>query len=249
VPALSPPNHAGARRQPCRVASPRDPGPRPSPPPNPRLAPGMSQKTPPHGIFWDISPQHNSAPRSPPAADARLAAPAEPGTQVTGWAAKASTKQSDRQFIDTCCVYPARQRLKSTLHPRCHHRRRMTRGQDGSLLLSCGALASPTSCRFIPALSLRPLLVSLFVSQPVGCLALRRLEWTYQAQLAYSCRKQGYFEARGVVNTAGTDRQSPLGLFPTHVLNGGGRGVRSPLDGLRKAVCSDGRIRPTSRSA
>ena len=44
----------------------------------------------------------------------------------------------------------------STLHPRCRHRRRMTRGQDGSLLLSCGALSSPTSCRFIPALSLVP---------------------------------------------------------------------------------------------
>ena len=27
-------------------------------------------------------------------------------------------------------------------------------GQDSSLLLSCGALASPTSCRVIPALSL-----------------------------------------------------------------------------------------------
>jgi integrase len=35
----------------------------------------------------------------------------------------------------------------------------------------------------------------------------------------------------------------------THVLNRGGRGVRSPLDGLRKAVSNDGRIRPTSRSA
>ena len=100
-----------------------------------------------------------------------LAAPAEPGTQVTGWATKASTKQSDRQFIDTCCVYPARQRLKSTLHPRCRHRRRMTQGQRGSLLLSCGVRASPTLCRFIPALSLRPLFVSLFVSQPLGCLA------------------------------------------------------------------------------
>ena len=45
----------------------------------------------------------------------------------------------------------------STLHPRCRHRRRMTRGQDGSLLLHCGALSSPTPCRFIPALSLCPL--------------------------------------------------------------------------------------------
>jgi len=41
----------------------------------------------------------------------------------------------------------------STLHPRCRHRRRMTRGQRGSLLLRCGALSSPTPCRFIPALS------------------------------------------------------------------------------------------------
>ncbi|MFN0164889.1 MAG: hypothetical protein ACKV22_00540, partial [Bryobacteraceae bacterium] len=30
--------------------------------------------------------------------------------------------------------------------------RRKTRGQDGSLLLSCRALSSPTTCRFIPAL-------------------------------------------------------------------------------------------------
>ena len=45
----------------------------------------------------------------------------------------------------------------STLRPRCRQRRRMTRGQDGSLLLSCGALSSPTSRRFIPALSLHPL--------------------------------------------------------------------------------------------
>ena len=29
--------------------------------------------------------------------------------------------------------------------------RRKTRGQDGSLLLSCRALSSPTTCRFIPA--------------------------------------------------------------------------------------------------
>ena len=28
----------------------------------------------------------------------------------------------------------------STLHPRCHHRRRMTRGQRGSLFLRCGLL-------------------------------------------------------------------------------------------------------------
>ena len=41
----------------------------------------------------------------------------------------------------------------STLRPRRHRRRRMTRGQRGSLLLHCGALSSPTPRRFIPALS------------------------------------------------------------------------------------------------
>ena len=41
----------------------------------------------------------------------------------------------------------------STLHPRCRHRRRMTRGQRSSLNFHCGALASPTPRRFIPALS------------------------------------------------------------------------------------------------
>src|SRR5260370_12537398 len=44
----------------------------------------------------------------------------------------------------------------STPHPRPHGRRRMTRGQDGSLDLSCAALASATPCRFIPALSWCP---------------------------------------------------------------------------------------------
>jgi integrase len=34
-----------------------------------------------------------------------------------------------------------------------------------------------------------------------------------------------------------------------HVLNRGGRGVRSPLDALQKAVSGDGRIRPTGWSA
>ncbi len=38
----------------------------------------------------------------------------------------------------------------STLHPRCRHRRRMTRGQRGSLLLHCGAPSSPTLRRFYP---------------------------------------------------------------------------------------------------
>ena len=46
--------------------------------------------------------------------------------------------------------WPARQCLKSTLHPRCRHRRRMTRGQRGSLLLRCGAPSSPTLRRFYP---------------------------------------------------------------------------------------------------
>ena len=41
----------------------------------------------------------------------------------------------------------------STLRPRRHRRRRMTRGQRGSLLLHCGVLSSPTPRRFIPALS------------------------------------------------------------------------------------------------
>jgi len=42
----------------------------------------------------------------------------------------------------------------STLHLAPREARRKTRGQDGSLLLSCGALSSPTTCRFIPALAL-----------------------------------------------------------------------------------------------
>ena len=38
----------------------------------------------------------------------------------------------------------------STLHPAPHGAWRKTRGQDGSLLLSCGALSSPTARRFYP---------------------------------------------------------------------------------------------------
>jgi len=41
----------------------------------------------------------------------------------------------------------------STLHPPPHSAWRKTRGQDGSLLLSCGALSSPAARRFIPMLS------------------------------------------------------------------------------------------------
>src|SRR5207237_4246126 len=43
----------------------------------------------------------------------------------------------------------------SMLHPAPHGTQRKTRGQDGSLLLSCGALSSPTARRFIPAIALR----------------------------------------------------------------------------------------------
>ena len=42
----------------------------------------------------------------------------------------------------------------STLHPVPHGTQRKTRGQDGSLLLSCGALSSPTARRFIPTIAL-----------------------------------------------------------------------------------------------
>ena len=48
----------------------------------------------------------------------------------------------------------------STLHPRCRHRRRMTRGQRSSLNFRCGALAHPLlPAGFIPALSDRPQLL------------------------------------------------------------------------------------------
>src|SRR4030081_3005493 len=42
----------------------------------------------------------------------------------------------------------------STLHPAPRGAQRKTRGQDGSLLLSCGALSSPTARRFIPTIAL-----------------------------------------------------------------------------------------------
>ena len=42
----------------------------------------------------------------------------------------------------------------ATLHPDPRGSQRKTRGQDGSLLLSCRALSSPTARRFIPAIAL-----------------------------------------------------------------------------------------------
>ena len=47
----------------------------------------------------------------------------------------------------------------STLHLAPHGTRRKTQGQDGSLLLSCGALSSPTARQFIPTLALPQLLL------------------------------------------------------------------------------------------
>src|SRR5216683_964147 len=47
----------------------------------------------------------------------------------------------------------------STLRPRPCGRRRMTRGQDGSLFLSCAALASATPCRILSRRLPRPLLL------------------------------------------------------------------------------------------
>jgi len=43
----------------------------------------------------------------------------------------------------------------SMLHPAPRGTQRKTRGQDGSLLLSCGALSSPTTRRFIPTIASR----------------------------------------------------------------------------------------------
>src|SRR3984957_8788469 len=42
----------------------------------------------------------------------------------------------------------------STLHPAPRGTQRKARGQDGSLLLSCGALSSPTERRFIPTIAI-----------------------------------------------------------------------------------------------
>ena len=42
-------------------------------------------------------------------------------------------------------------------------------------------------------------------------------------------------------------RTAQTTMVYTHVLNRGGRGVRSPVDGLQRAVSSDGGIRPACR--
>jgi serine/threonine protein kinase len=56
-----------------------------------------------------------------------------------------------------------KERLLRYAQGRCHHRRRMTRGQRGSLFLRCGAPSFPTLRRFIPALSDCPSWVLLLV--------------------------------------------------------------------------------------
>ena len=55
----------------------------------------------------------------------------------------------------------------STLHPAPHGTQRKTRGQDGSLLLSCGALSSPTTRRFIPTLAL-PTVAAQYAASSAG---------------------------------------------------------------------------------
>src|SRR4029434_11022235 len=55
----------------------------------------------------------------------------------------------------------------STLRPHPYEPRRMTRGQNGALLLSCAALSSATPYRFIPALSRLPCGLELFAAPSV----------------------------------------------------------------------------------
>jgi hypothetical protein len=73
------------------------------------------------------------------------------------------------------------------LAPRCCHRRRMTRSQDGSLALSCTALSSATPCRFIPALSLTPRQdpTALYSGLGLGIPPLRELVW-YQRSSTFA---------------------------------------------------------------
>jgi hypothetical protein len=53
------------------------------------------------------------------------------------------------------------------------------------------------------------------------------------------CRNVGTWERGGHKDVQTT-------MAYTHVLNRGGRGVRSPMDGFQKAVSSEGGIRPTA---
>jgi hypothetical protein len=57
----------------------------------------------------------------------------------------------------------------STLHPAPRGTQRKTRGQDGSLFLSCRALSSPTAHRFIPAIALPCGRGSDFARLPLPC--------------------------------------------------------------------------------
>src|SRR5215831_13813296 len=62
---------------------------------------------------------------------------------------RSAHRSGDFGALYLACVYPCQ-----TLRPRPCECRRMTRGQDGALLLSCAALSSAPPFRFIPALSL-----------------------------------------------------------------------------------------------
>jgi site-specific recombinase XerD len=83
-------------------------------------------------------------------------------------------------------------------------------------------------------------------AQRVG-LTKRVTTHTFRHSFATHLLEDGY-DIRTVQELLG-HKDVQTTMVDTHVLNRGGRGVRSPLDGLQKAVPSDGRIRPTSRSA
>src|SRR5262249_15960231 len=80
---------------------------------------------------------------------------------------------------------------------------RKTRGQDGfAVLLSCRALSSPTTCRFIPALDVLPRNRRLASCDPLGLnLLLRHTDYaTTGESLAEHC---GYVECLYVSDDTG----------------------------------------------
>src|SRR5438067_7003980 len=90
----------------------------------------------------------------------------------------------------------------STLHPAPHGTQRQTRGQDGSLLLSCGALSSPTARRFIPTLTLANARGSVTLSNQGSCYrAMTVREWlrtlsALSLSLSLSLMKMAHWLAR-----------------------------------------------------
>jgi len=86
------------------------------------------------------------------------------------WPSASQNSVGTPNEIDFAAQYPACLCPCRTLRLPPYGDLRMTRGQDGSLLLSCRTLSFPIPCRFIPALTLRLSAANAFEFSPATTL-------------------------------------------------------------------------------